>query len=112
METTLKVLNAVLNSDAFVTLIGATAAWVVAVLFTKKPEWKKYEGLMISAIKVSEKASEGASFTGAQKLKVALGAFTDQYTDHYGQPPTDKVLAAVRAGIPIVHDQLDGNGTL
>jgi hypothetical protein len=95
-------------------LFGCLGAWIVALVFTRKPEWRKYEGMIITAIKFAEASipSSGNENSGLAKARCALDSFVRQYAEHYGQPPTDAVLAAVRAAIPVVHDQLDANGTL
>ena len=105
---------AIINSNAALTLLGGLFAWLVAWVFTKKPAWKQYEGLIITAIKFAEKTTipDGTTNSGLLKAKAAVDAFIAQYTDHYGTAPTDAVIDLVRAAIPIVHDQLDAKGTL
>jgi hypothetical protein len=103
---------AILNSNAAITLMGALSAWLVAWMFTKKPAWKQYEGMMITAIKFAESTIPSSPGGGSQKAKAALDSFMSQYTDHYGAVPTEAVIDLVKASIPIVHDQLDAKGTL
>lgn len=109
-----RILVALLNSDAFITLIGAAAAWLVAFMFTKKPAWKKYEGILITAVNAAEKlvVPEGAKDGWKLKAQKAADAFIEGYTAHYGVPPTDKVLALAQAALPIVHDGMTARGTL
>ena len=41
--------------NAVITAIAALASWGIVKLFTAKPEWKKYEGLLITSVKMAEK---------------------------------------------------------
>ena len=90
------------------------AAWAVGWLFTKKPEWKKYEGMLITAVNAAEKfVPNGDQLTGWKgKSRAALDSFIEQYTTRYGQPPTDALIRLAQEALPIVHDNMTAKGTL
>lgn len=106
-------LNAMLDQPAVVTAIAGFFAWLVARMFARRPDWRKYEGLMISAVKMAEKIiPDDTDNTAAARADEALRQFVEQYKQVYGTVPDDATLAEVSANMPLVHDALDAEGTL
>jgi hypothetical protein len=99
--------------NAVITAIAALASWGIAKLFTAKPEWKKYEGLLITAVKMAEKIiPDGSTNVSLARTDAALRVFADRYETAYGKFPTDHVLNVARLAMPIVHNQIEAAGTL
>jgi len=111
------IIIAIVKNEAFInaviTAIAALASWAIAKAVTKKPEWKKYEGLLITACKMAEKfVPDGTENKSMKRADIALKTFSDCYACAYGQFPSKHVVAVVKAALPIVHDQLEAKGTL
>ena len=100
--------------NAVITAIAGVATWAVAKLFTAKPEWKKYEGLLITAVKAAEKIipDDAAANTSLARADAALRVFSERYAVAYGKFPTDSIITVARLALPIVHDQIEAEGTL
>jgi len=100
--------------NAIITAIAGIASFAIARLFTAKPAWKKYEGLLITAVKAAEKMipDDPASNTSITRADAALRVFADRYTMAYGKLPTDAIVTVARLALPIVHDQIEAEGTL
>jgi hypothetical protein len=99
--------------NAIITAIAGVATWAVAKLFTAKPAWKKYEGLLITAVKAAEKIiPDGSTNVSLARADAALRVFADRYEVAYGKLPTDAIITVARLALPIVHDQIEAEGTL
>ena len=99
--------------NAIITAIAGVATWAVAKLFTAKPEWKKYEGLLITAVKAAEKIiPDDAPNTSLARADAALRVFNERYAVAYGKFPTDAIITVARLALPIIHDQIEAEGTL
>ena len=102
-----------LNTPAGVTLIGSAVAYVAARLFAAKPAWARYEGSIITAIKLAEKMiPNDTKNRGLSKLDKALGFVLVVYEDSMGKPADKKTEQQLREGVQIVHDRLEKNNTL
>jgi len=118
------ILLALVKNEAFmnalITLIAAIASWLIARMFTAKPEWAKYEGFMIDAIKTAEKlipddsgdTSVAVERSSIARADAALKKFIESYTNSYGKMPTKEVIDVVKQAIPIIHDHLEAEGNL
>jgi hypothetical protein len=99
--------------NAIITAIAGIASFAIARLFTAKPAWKKYEGLLITAVKAAEKIiPDDSTNTSLARADEALRVFADRYTMAYGKLPTDAIVTVARLALPIVHDQIEAEGTL
>jgi hypothetical protein len=99
--------------NAVITAIAGIASFAIARLFTAKPAWKKYEGLLITAVKAAEKIiPDDSPNTSIARANEALRVFADRYTMAYGKLPTDAIVTVARLALPIVHDQIEAEGTL
>lgn len=110
--TILATLLAILGNPSVLAVIASIAAYYVAKLFAG-PKWAPYEGLMITAVKYAEKfIPDSTANAGLARLDAALQEFVRIYTAQVGKPPAAGLVAAVQAGLPVVHDNLDAAGTL
>jgi len=99
--------------NAVITAIAALASFAIAKLFAAKPAWTKYQGLLITAVKMAEKmVPDGSENKSLARADVALKVFADRYTHAYGLFPSADVLAIAKAALPIIHDQVEAEGTL
>ena len=109
----LEFLKLILASDVFWRwTIFAFVVFAVA-LIRRKDAWRKYEGLMIDAIKRAEKlVPESTSTRSLLRLKAALAMFAESYERIYGKPPSPELTQAVATNLPAVHDKLEATDTL
>jgi hypothetical protein len=99
--------------NAIITALAGVATWAVAKLFTAKPEWKKYEGLLITAVKAAEKIiPDDAENKSLARADAALRVFNERYAVAYGKFPSDAIVTVARLALPIIHDQIEAEGTL
>jgi hypothetical protein len=103
---------AAVNSPMGVTVVASVALYLINKIYAAKPEWKKYEGTIISAVKQAEKAiPDGTANSSLSKLDVALKLVLAVYEKAYGKA-SPAVVASLTEGISIVHDQLEDKCTL
>ena len=71
--------------------------------------WKKYEGSIISGIKLAEKnIPDDMPNKSMQKLDAALRFVLKAYAEtNKGKQPSQKTVDAIRQGIQIKHAELD-----
>ena len=99
--------------NTVITALAGIFSYAIARLFTAKPQWKKYEGLLITACKAAEKIiPDTAPNTSLARADAALRVFSERYAVAYGKFPTDAVISVARLALPIVHDQIEAEGTL
>jgi hypothetical protein len=101
----------VLNTEAVVVTIASIVGWLLVKLYAAKPEWQKWEGTIISAVKDAEKTVPDDQ-PGWQKFDKALKYVITVYSAIKGKRPSQKVEADLREGIHIVHADLERNGQL
>ena len=113
MNQFLAALLAIIDQPAVVTAIAGLVAWLVAKLFTAKPAWIKYEGLMLAAVKWAEKIiPDDAENKSIRRADAALNQFILLYERNHGASPAPSLVIAVRDALPIVHDHAESEGTL
>lgn len=104
-----------LNTDFVLALvIGAFVSFIVKWLATAQGmQWKRWEGLAITAVKMAEVAiPDGTANKGAKRLDQALRIFLDKYEKATGVTPNEKDVAEITSLLSLVHDRLDSEGTL
>lgn len=104
-----------LNTDFVLALvIGAFVSFIVKWLATAQGmQWKRWEGLAITAVKMAEVAiPDGTANKGAKRLDQALRIFLDKYEKATGVTPNEADVAEITSLLSLVHDRLDGAGTL
>lgn len=93
-------------------LVGLLVA-ATTYLFTRNPAWAKYEGLMITAVKMAEKLiPDDTPNKSMQRANAALLEFIAQYKRVYNAAPSRSLLLDVEANLPLVHADLESNGNL
>ena len=109
MET---ILNA-LNSPLGITAVAAVFVIALNYLYSKKPLWAKYEGSIISAIKMAEKViPDDVDNKSVKKLDQAMRYVINVHRKARGQMPTPKEIAELKEGISIVHSKLESDGVI
>lgn len=104
-----------LNTDFVLALvIGAFVSFIVKWLATAQGmQWKRWEGLAITAVKMAEVAiPDGTANKGAKRLDHALRIFLDKYEKATGVTPNEKDVAEITSLLSLVHDRIDAGGTL
>jgi hypothetical protein len=92
---------------------GTIILFIFNKIFSLKPAWAKYEGWIISAIKLAEKSiPNNASNKHLKKFDKALAFFIKSYMEAKGKEPGKKLLDEVEQGISILHSQMETNGNL
>lgn len=94
-----------------ITLVGLFGIIITKIL-TAKPEWEKYMGVVITAIKFVEKTiPDDTPNIGVRRFDECL-----KYVVHALEARGVKVSYALKSqialNIPVVHDMLESNGTL
>ena len=76
--------------------------------------WKKYEGSIITGIKLAEKEiADDTPNSGLAKLDAALKFVLDAYAEaNKGKQPPAKLVEEIKQGIQIKHSDLDRFGGL
>lgn len=98
---------ATLNSPVAIAIIAAGLGWLLKWAWTKKPEWQKYEGWVIEAVKWAEKFTSDGS-----KLDTALDYFLMIYAARTGQTFPESEKAALQNSLDLTHAELEKNAQL
>ena len=114
MEMVLNLFWEFLNSAVGVTIIATAGMVLLNKLFAIKPEWKKYEGSIIQAIRWAEKATipTGTANPHLWKFNVALQHVLKAYEDKENYKPTNGILQGLIGGIEITHARLEKENLL
>jgi len=101
------------NSPAAIAAIGGLLAFGLGKLYLAKPEWKKYEGTIIAAVKKAEKEiPDGTAAGSLSKLDMALKYVIAVYEQTAGKTPDAKTIAELTEGVQVIHADLEANGIL
>ena len=112
MEAIMNLVWAFLNSPIGITLVVSAVGSIAAAIYAKKPLWKKYEGVLISAVKMAEKAvPDDTESTGLQKLDAALEYAIDVLED-MNVKVKKKDIPELIAGLSEVHEKVEADGVL
>lgn len=104
-----------LNTDFIVALVvSVVVGYAVKFMASAQGlQWKKWEGLAISAVKMAETAiPDDTANKGAKRLDMALKLFLQGYESATGVKPSMKTIGEVSSLLSLVHDQLELKGTL
>lgn len=102
-----------LNSPAGVTAIAGLILYLLNRLYAKKPAWARFEGAIISGVKLAEKKiPDGTPNKGLARLDAALKYVISVYEEMKGKKPDVATMQELREGVQIVHDRLETAGTL
>ena len=112
-QTILEGLWAALNSPLGIAAVAALALWLLNRLYASRPAWAKYEGSIISAVKLAEKEiPDDAPNKGLQRLDLALKYVLRIYEQVQGKAADPAATAALREGIQLKHAELEAEGIL
>ena len=92
------------NSPVGLTIIGAVAAWILGQIYLKKPQWKKYEGTIIAAIKFAERSIPDSHHN---KSVARLDKALKYVLEHINRKPTNKLETDLKEGIQIIKEKID-----
>ncbi len=102
-----------INSPTGVVAMAGALLWGLNRLYAAKPLWRNFEGAIISGIKMAEKEiPAGTTNKGLAKLDTALGYVLKVYEETNRKRASSKVVAQIKEGIQITHNQLEATGTL
>jgi len=106
----LELVVTVLKTPAVITLLAAGLAWLLAKGYLARPEWQKYRGYIISAVKLAEKEiPDDTPNAGLAKADWALKYVLTIYEQATGKAADAKLTASIAQGIPVVHAELEAN---
>ena len=112
-QTILEGLWAALNSPLGIAAVAALVLYGLNRLYAARPAWAKYEGSIISAVKLAEKEiPDDAPNKGLQRLDLALKYVLRIYEQVQGKAADPAVTAALREGIQLKHAELEAEGIL
>ena len=112
-ESVLKLVWEALNSPAGIALLAGALIWALNYIYGKKPSWEKFEGAIVSGIKLAEKSvPDGTENKGLARLDAALKYVIKVYEEAKGKKPSAKTVADLKEGIQLTHDKLEAAGTL
>jgi len=103
-------LNSPVGMVIAVVAVGAVLGWVKRA----RPDWARYEGTLIEAVKWAEKRiPDDTLHAGSRRFDEALKYFLAVYAEaNAGKAPSKALIAAVEQGISTVHAELEANGNL
>ena len=112
-EQVLAMVWAAVNSPLGIAVVAAVALWALNRLYAARPEWAKYEGAIISAVKFAEKQiPDDVENKGLARLDAALKYVVGVYEEIEGKRPSAATTAALKEGIQITHADLEAAGAL
>lgn len=112
-NTMLETIWAAMNSAVGITCIAGAALWLLNKLYARKPDWKKYEGTIIAAVKYAEKMiPDDSENKAAKRLDEALKYVLAVHHEIENRTATAAELANLREGIQIVHAELESKDGL
>lgn len=99
----------VMNSNIGLAAAGFIILFIINKIFSAKPGWAKYEGLLISGVKWAENViGDDVTNKSLHRADEALKYFIKAYEKaHDGKSPSKKLLKEVELGLPIVHDKIE-----
>jgi hypothetical protein len=112
METIFALIWTFLNSPIGMTLVVSALGAILGKIYLSKPLWKKYEGVVISAVKMAEKAVPDGSENKAVARTDAALKYIIKVLEESGKKVKSKEIAELTSGIAIVHDELVLSETL
>ena len=99
---------AVLYSPVVISAIAAGVVLGLAKLYAVKPDWRKYEGTIISGVKAAEKAIPNDTPNKAlARADAALRYVLEVWEKVEGKAPDKATVADLAQGIAIVHADLE-----
>ncbi|MFA5265156.1 MAG: hypothetical protein WC378_15140 [Opitutaceae bacterium] len=112
-ETIFTTIWSLLNSAMGVAVVAGVVLYILNKVYGKKPDWKKYEGTIIAAVKWAEKQiPDDSPNKAAARLDEALKYVLKIHAEVENRQTTAAELAVLREGIQIVHAELEAKDGL
>lgn len=113
MESALEMIWTLLNSPLAITVVGGLILWGLNRLYGTKPLWQKYEGAVISGIKMAEKQiPDGHSNTAVARLDAALKYVVRVFEEVNKRRASNEEVIELRDGIQRKYADLEAAGNL
>jgi hypothetical protein len=101
------------NSPTGITLLAGLLLWVLNRIYTKKPAWKTFEGLIVAGCKHAEKAiPDGTENKGMRRFDEALKFILKIHEKAQGKRASASLTESIKEGISLVHNKLEKDETL
>lgn len=98
----------IVNSPVAITLAAMLLVYLLNRLYARKPLWQQWEGTIITAVKMAEKAiPDDVENKAFKRLNEALQYVVRVYEEARGMPPTPEQIDELREGIQIKHAELE-----
>ena len=105
-EIALLILNA-LNTPAGIAILVSILTIILNAILKSKPEWAKYEGTILQAVKMAEKAIPADTENkGLKRLDFALEIVIKAFEELKGRKPSTKEIHSLKEGINIKHNEM------
>ena len=102
-----------MNSPVGITIVVTALAWIGAKIYAARPSWHKYEGAIIEAIKMAEKAIPDETENKAvRKFDCALRYVLKIHRKVENRTAKTEEIAALSEGIRVIHADLEASGNL
>ena len=103
----------IMNSPIAIVVVASIILMVLNRLYAAKPLWRQFEGSIIAAVKLAEKAiPDNTPNKSLARLDSALDYVVKVFGEVRKRPPNDSEKAALREGIQITHSGLEKAGQL
>jgi len=101
------------NSPAAIVAFAGVCLWLLNRLYSKKPLWQQFEGTIIEAVRLAEKAiPDDSENKSIRRFDVALKYVLKVYEEMRGHEPARSEVAELKEGIRLIHNELDTDGVL
>jgi hypothetical protein len=101
------------NQPAGIAIVAGVVLYLLNMLYKRKPKWSKYEGVIISAIRMAEKAiPDNHPNKIALRTDTALQYVLKVYQARAKKLASDKVTVEISDEIRVMHNKLSIAGAL
>ena len=104
---------ALVNSPVGVSVVASAALWLVNRVYAAKPEWQRYEGALIQAVRWAEKEiPDGSEDKYLGRADTALKYALNAYERMNGKRADARAREMLAQGLEVVHTDLEAAGIL
>ncbi len=97
-----------MNSGPGMILIGSIAVAVLNRIYKKFPKWKKYQGIIITAIRKAEKSiPDDTPSAGMRRFDMALRFVIDLIEIRENREVDRSEVAEISEGIRLMHNEIE-----
>jgi len=101
------------NTPAGLAVVAGVFLWALNHVYARQPAWKRFEGTIISAIRLAEKnIPDNAKNKSLARLDAALEYTMKVYEKAKGKQPSQKEKNELLEGIQLMHARLEAAGLL